>query len=250
MASQKQIEANRLNALKSTGPRTEEGKAESRQNAKRDGITGQVITLSAEDLPIFEKLKAELVADLAPQTVMETRLASSIAWDTWRLDHLRSIEMNIYALGAANPAIDLECDQPELFTAMSDAITFQDESKRLALMSIYENRLNRSIHKNLATLRELQAERKRNYDRDLTEEVTVALANDVKGLPYTAPTRPSQNGFVFSTSQVLAAANRDTILFRARVEGESVPSKVRFAGAWQNEDPNRPHSGLKVAAAA
>ena len=51
MASQKQIDANRLNAQKSTGPTSEEGKNKSRLNAKRDGLTGQVITLSEDDLP-------------------------------------------------------------------------------------------------------------------------------------------------------------------------------------------------------
>jgi hypothetical protein len=110
MASQKQIDANRRNAQKSTGPRTIEGLAKTRLNAMRDGITGQITTLSEEDRPVFEKLKAELIADLAPKTVMELKLASSIAWDTWRLDHLRSVEMSMYALGATNPETTVDCD--------------------------------------------------------------------------------------------------------------------------------------------
>ncbi len=76
MASQKQIAANRANALKGTGPKTEGGKAKTRLNAKRDGHTGQVTTLSDEDRPIFEALKAELIRALAPKTVMELKLAS------------------------------------------------------------------------------------------------------------------------------------------------------------------------------
>lgn len=60
MSTQKQIDASRL-------------------NARRDGLTGQVITLSEEELPTFEKLKAELIADLPPETVMKHKLAGSIA---------------------------------------------------------------------------------------------------------------------------------------------------------------------------
>jgi hypothetical protein len=100
MATEKQIAANRKNSLHSTGPRTPEGKAITRLNAKRDGLTGQVTTLSHEDRPIFEKLTSNLIADLAPKTVMELNLANSIAWDTWRLNHLRAVEMNMYALGS------------------------------------------------------------------------------------------------------------------------------------------------------
>src|ERR1700683_4362340 len=118
MTSEKQIEANRINALSSTGPKSPESKAKTRLNALRDGITGQVTTLSEEDRPIFENLKAELIADLAPKTVMELKLASSIAWDTWRLDHLRAVEMNMYALGAQAAENFAGCDDPQLDTAL------------------------------------------------------------------------------------------------------------------------------------
>jgi hypothetical protein len=253
MASEKQIAANRLNALNSTGPATPEAKAKTRLNALRDGITGQVITLSEEDSPIFEKLKTELIEDLAPKTTTELHLASSIAWDTWRLDHLRAVEMNLYALGTQDPECEIECNGTQLHTAMSGALTFVKQSKKLALMSIYEQRLNRSIHKNMEKLRELQAERKRNYERDLKDEIDIAQANEVNGLPYQAPTRRSKNGFVFSTSEVLAAANRESVVGVARGTFGG-PKRVFFAGAWENLNPSRPDSGpgngVELAAAA
>ena len=138
MSSLIQIEANRINAQSSTGPTSAEGKAKTRLNAKRDGITGQVITLSEEDLPVFEKLKAALIDDLAPKTVMELHLASSIAWDTWRLDHLRAVEMNMYALGTQDEETTVDSENPQIDTALSGALTFEKQSAKFALMSIYE----------------------------------------------------------------------------------------------------------------
>ena len=100
MPTQKQLAANSRNAQKSTGPRTAEGKSISRLNARREGFTGQIVILDAEDRPHFEKFKSDLVADLQPKTTLELSLAHGIAWDTWRLNHLRAIETNLSALGA------------------------------------------------------------------------------------------------------------------------------------------------------
>jgi len=212
MASEKQIAANRRNAQLSPGPSSPEAKAKTRLNAMRDGITGQVITLSEEELPIFERLKAELIEDLAPKTTMELHLVSSIAWDTWRLDHLRAVEMNLYALGTQDPDCDVDCNEPKLQTAMSEALTFVKQSKQMGLMSIYEQRLNRSIHKNRDKLAAHQTERKRNYEHGLKEEMDIAKANETNGLPYQAPSRHSRNGIIFSTSEILAAANRQSVV--------------------------------------
>ena len=231
MATQKQIEANRRNAQKSTGPQSPETKAKTRLNAMRDGFTGQVTTLSDDDRPIFEKFKSDFIQDLAPKTVMELSLASSIAWDTWRLNHLRAVEMNTFALGTANNSVEIEADNPQIHTALSGAVTFADEAKRFALMSMYEQRMNRSLHKNLTTLLKLQAERKQNYQRDLEEEIILARANDISGLPYEAPPAPTQNGSVFSNREIITAAHRLTVLQAAKTTLYRTPFKVQFAGA-------------------
>jgi|SRR6185437_14795827 len=98
MPSEKQLRANRENAKKSTGPRTPEGRNRSRANALRHGLTGQILTLAPSDRPLFDQLHTDLLVDFQPQTAMERRLVTGIAWDTWRLERLRAIESNTFAV--------------------------------------------------------------------------------------------------------------------------------------------------------
>jgi hypothetical protein len=98
--------------------------------------------------------------------------------------------------------------------------------------------MNRSLHKNLATLRELQAERKQNYERDRAEEIMLARYSDIKGLPYQTPATATSNGSVFENSEIFAAANRLTTLVMAKSTLRREPVKVQFAGASASAPSN------------
>jgi hypothetical protein len=233
MPTQKQIDANRRNAEKSTGPRTEQGKSISRLNARREGFTGQIVILDAEDRPHFEKFQSALIADLQPKTTLELSLAHGIAWDTWRLNHLRAIETNLYALGAENPAATAryETGDPRLRSALANAATFLQQSSHFDRLSLYEQRLTRTLHKNLATLRDIQAGRRRRESEARAEEVLLARASDINNLPYKSPTAPTPNGFVFSKDQILAAAHRASSLEVAHTTLCRTAPRVQFAAA-------------------
>jgi hypothetical protein len=66
MTSEKQIQANRRNALKSTGPKTPEGKAAVRHNALRHGLLSRDVLLPGEDkgalIELGERLRDELLS--------------------------------------------------------------------------------------------------------------------------------------------------------------------------------------------
>ena len=57
MTSLKQIEANRLNASKSTGPRTAEGKKQSRHNSWRHGLTAETVITALENAADYLRSK-------------------------------------------------------------------------------------------------------------------------------------------------------------------------------------------------
>lgn len=246
MISAIQLAANRANALKSTGP-GQDAKPRVRLNAKRDGITGQIVTLSDEDRPVFEALKAELINDLAPQTVMEQKLASAIAWDTWRLDRLRATEMSLYALGAADPENAVTCDDPEIQSAMISARTFCRMSHQFELMSLYEQRMSRNVHKNLTALRALQTERKLSADRERKDEISLARASEIHGQPYQAAAASATNGFVFSNDEIRAAAARQLALEVAESTLHVTPHKVQIAAAASTPEEVRTWKHNKAA---
>ena len=85
MSTQAQIEANRQNAQKSTGPKTEKGKAASAQNALQHGLLADRFAIAEEDRSAFEAFRTQLLTELAPVGQMETLLVSRIATLAWRL---------------------------------------------------------------------------------------------------------------------------------------------------------------------
>jgi hypothetical protein len=96
MSSLKQIEANRRNALKSTGPTTDEGKERSRCNAVRHGLTAETIIADLEDADDYQAFEAVIIADYDAQTAVERELVLRLASVLWRLRRAIGIESGIF----------------------------------------------------------------------------------------------------------------------------------------------------------
>jgi hypothetical protein len=71
VTSFKQIEANRRNAQRSTGPITEEGKLQSRCNAVRHGLTAETVIGALEDAEDYKGFEAAITADYDAQSAVE-----------------------------------------------------------------------------------------------------------------------------------------------------------------------------------
>ena len=85
MTSLKQLEANRRNSLKSTGPKTEAGKHASRCNPVRHGLTAETVIGALEDPEDYKAFEAAVTADYDAQSAVERELVLRLASLLWRL---------------------------------------------------------------------------------------------------------------------------------------------------------------------
>jgi hypothetical protein len=97
MTSDKQADANRRNALKSTGPKTPEGKDAVRLNALKHGLLSQELLLPGEDEAALMGLAERLMADLQPEGTLEILLVEDIIVAHWSLRRFRKVEADMFA---------------------------------------------------------------------------------------------------------------------------------------------------------
>jgi len=104
MTSIKQIEANRRNALKSTGPTTPEGKERSRGNAVRHGLTAETIITPLEDAQDYQAFEAGVIADYDAERAVERELVLRLASVLWRLRRATGVESALFEFATAEPS--------------------------------------------------------------------------------------------------------------------------------------------------
>src|SRR3981189_3444404 len=100
MTSFRQIEANRRNAIRSTGPNREEGKRRSRRNALRHGLCAETVIEIVEDIEDYGAFEAAVIADYDARTAVERELVLRLASLLWRLRRATAIETDLLRIQA------------------------------------------------------------------------------------------------------------------------------------------------------
>src|SRR4051812_11107764 len=100
MTSFKQIQANRRNARRSTGPTTEQGKLRSRRNAVRHGLTAETVISALEDAEDYKAFEAAVIADYDAQSAVERELVLRLASLLWRIRRATTMETGLFAIQA------------------------------------------------------------------------------------------------------------------------------------------------------
>ena len=184
----KRAEANRANAQKSTGPRTEAGKERSRLNALKHGLTSQLTVLPTESTEAYQASLAQHVSMFLPATDQERVLVETIAKTKWRLNRCGTLEENLFVLSRLEQAPENDAE-----ANLADAITFDELSNTFLKLSVYEQRLQRIYQTTKKELAEVQETRRRVSQYEYNDAVKINNLHIEKGLDFAPP----QFGFVY-----------------------------------------------------
>jgi hypothetical protein len=150
MATIKQIAANRLNALRSSGPRSVAGKAVSSMNALQSGIDAKSNLIRGEDSAALETLTREYRERFLPATPEERLLVDTLIHDEWLLRRFRRIDAEI-----------LECEMQDAWTPKDDCAAGQAFSRGQTAFSRLQRRIDsteRSYHRTLLALQKIASD--------------------------------------------------------------------------------------------
>jgi len=97
MATKAQIEANRRNAQKSTGPTTDAGKAKCAGNRYTHGLCSRMLILEFEKSEEFQALREDLYAEYQPVTRTEMLLVDRMVLNHWTAERALSLQSVAFA---------------------------------------------------------------------------------------------------------------------------------------------------------
>ncbi|UCD49751.1 MAG: hypothetical protein JSW27_19735 [Phycisphaerales bacterium] len=184
MASEAQVRANRLNARKSTGPRTAEGKATVAQNAVKHGLRAEQMVIKGEDPGEFESYREQMLGELAPDGALESMLAERAVGLAWRLRRAERLQAEVF-----DTMLDDEETDPVRRLARSmrrksagdgasalGRVVTRDfgHAQVLYRLGMYERRIEHSLYKTLSELQKLRLVREIDEENHRQAELDAA----------------------------------------------------------------------------
>jgi hypothetical protein len=244
-----QMNANRENAKKSSGPKTDAGKANSSRNATKHGLTAANPLLPGEEPDGLQRLRNDLCSRFRPVGDGEELLVTRIADLQWRLGRVFSHEAaiirdNFYNIGQKDKFRDLryhrqKADAEKDGEPLPEPLTPPDPAdlaarafnmdcagpNSLSKLSRYESSIDRSIDRSLRQLKAFQSARKaheqaQNPDETVAETTVEPPATPANTVNYKTNPRNRPNPAPEAPPEPL-----ETFRTYPRASGDPVPPK-------------------------
>ena len=167
MPTKAQINANRNNARKSTGPRSEEGKTRSAKNSLKHGFLARDTVMPGEDPADFDRQLSALEADIQPANSLEFELVRQIADAQWRMRRLTRLETGFLAAAVDDQRRHLEKRRPDELRPGYDGETLLlgsamlDRTQAFVHLARYDGHLSRRFFRAVKQLADLRRDERK-----------------------------------------------------------------------------------------
>ena len=251
MATEAQRKANRQNAKKSTGPRTEEGKARSSQNGLKHGLLARDAVMADEDPAEYDRQFQLLEENIFPKNAIEFALVRQIADAEWRIRRVARIEAGLVSHQHAYTNRDTRKWASDTILPGRDGEnqllgkSMADRTQALANLARYQTHMSRNQLRALNMIGKLRAEEAR-YRENIDPKTGAHRPSVTDPDPYNTPDGPQPTRYE-PPAAVAQTASRP-IGFRANTPSAArsadLGSKVR--GLSPQPPPSAPPPGSAV----
>ncbi len=230
MATEAQINANRQNAQKSTGPKTVEGKEASSQNAFRHGLFAKKPVVRGESREQYDRHREAMLADWNPVGEVENIVAERLVNLSWRLERAQRMQDQAIDYLGIRHSGSFDGERFEKLYRKAHDLSQSDELPvardhillgRLAVddwssnrvvdrMMMYERRIESSMYRAMRELERFQKARKAEQDQatcrgrrnaDGTQGRDGLATNDNRDEPANRRPVPEQDSYRAKQSQ-------------------------------------------------
>ena len=228
-----QIRANRKNAKKSTGPRTEDGKARVAKNALKHGLLARDTVLPGEDPADFDSQLSALEADIQPANSLEFELVRQIADSQWRMRRLTRLETGFLAAALDETRRYMEKRRPDELRPGYDGETLLlgsamlDRTQAFVHLARYDGHLSRRFFRAVKQLADLRRDESKAQEARSSSPSYTSVDPD----PYRSRYVPAQAPPPIDTPSPTAARigfrlSSDSPPLRSRAREQAVSSKA------------------------
>jgi hypothetical protein len=177
-------------------------------NPVKHNLTGQILLATDAEQAAYDSLCRGMRESLTPEGPLEDHLVQQIADDRWRLQRAAALESAIFADGQTLHAEEPASDNPELDAALAQGRTWLAESRNLALLSLYESRIQRRFERNMAELRQLQSARQAALQQAVEEAAQLTQLAQSQGRSFDLVEYCAAARFVFSAHDIERRVSR------------------------------------------
>ena len=208
---------NRVNAQKSTGPRTSAGRQRSSMNAVKHNLTGSRLILQPDEMEAYNCLSHALISELKPMTELERQTAQKIVDSHFRLNRLAGVENNVFNFGLIDNTMETPHDD-RIEVMIAQTRSWIERCGVFDLLGRYEARLARQALQYTLEFERLQKDRSlkpedikpdtfelASFSRKAPQFVMQVLTNLPPHKPRSLPTLPPAEGHAATAASVLVS---------------------------------------------